>query len=84
MDIVDLQELEDIVNTDANFHVWLIAHDITSFWELEQNVIIEILGKERIVLVSQFAIHASETDVFTPLEMLKERNTVEYLSVLIP
>ena len=82
---VDVEELEDVVHTHDELEVGLATvHDITAVGEVHQSVAAGVLRQERIVLVAEAAPEGVDGDVFAPLELLQQRDTVEKLSVHIP
>ena len=62
--------------------VWRLAKGIGVGRELEELLIIEVLA--RVVLAGQIAPNTLDGYIFTPLQLLDERNAVEQLAVHIP
>ena len=86
VDIIDADALEDILDAESIFHIWLIAHLVgdTIARELEE------VGIQRcavgsysrwVVLARDVANDATETRHLTPLESLEERNAVEHPAI---
>ena len=80
--IIDSEELEDVVHAGYKLPVWRLAKGIGVGRELEELLIIEVLA--RVVLAGQIAPNTLDGYIFTPLQLLDERNTVEQLAVHIP
>ena len=62
--------------------VWRLAKGIGVGRELEELLIIDVLA--RVVLAGQIAPNTLDGYIFTPLQLLDERNAVEQLAVHIP
>ena len=80
--IINSEELEDVVHAGYNLPVWRLAKGIGVGRELEELLIIEVLA--RVVLAGQIAPNTLDGYIFTPLQLLDERNAVEQLAVHIP
>lgn len=80
--IIDSEELEDVVHAGYKLPVWRLAKGIGVGRELEELLIIEVLA--RVVLAGQIAPNTLDGYIFTPLQLLDERNAVEQLAVHIP
>ena len=66
--VIDFEELEDVVNAYGELNIRFARHDIASLRELEKNLVVGILRKERVVLVCELAVHASYADVLAPFQ----------------
>ena len=62
--------------------VWRLAKGIGVGRELEEFLIIDVLAL--VVLAGQIAPYTLDGYIFTPLQLLDERNAVEQLAVHIP
>ena len=80
--IIDSEELEDVVHAGNKLPVWRLAKGIGVGRELEEFLIIDVLA--RVVLAGQIAPNTLDGYIFTPLQLLDERNAVEQLAVHIP
>lgn len=78
-----MQQLEYVVDTYTGFQVGSVAHyvaggDTVAHGEKEQLVVLALV---RIILVRQGAVHTTDAESFTPLQLLDKRDAVEQLSV---
>ena len=82
---VDMDKLEDIVNTHDQLHVGLVAvHDVTTIGEVHQTVAVGVLRQERVVLVAEGAPEGVDSHILTPLQFLQQGDAVEKFTVYIP
>ena len=90
-----MENLEDVVNACNDFDVWfLLVHHrgevvkrpvgVEVAGEIEEARVVGVFGEERIVFAGERAPQHVAADVFTPFQLLDERNAVEDLAVHVP
>ena len=81
--ILDVEQLEDVIDTGTHLHVGGVVHQVTgeatvAHREEEQ---IGVVALEGVVLVSQCAPHAFYLEHLAPLQLLNQWQAVEELTV---
>ena len=83
--VFDVEQLEDIVNTKHQFHIWFFGiHYPAAFGEAHHRVAHAVLRQIRVILVGQRAPEALYAYILAPFQPLYQRYAVEYLAVHVP
>ena len=83
--VVNLDEFEDVVDAERQFHVGALGiDDVRALREIHEQRRAGILLEEGVVLIGELAPEDAEADILTPLEFLQQWNAIEELTIEVP